>query len=104
MDGLPALDLSDMVIEVLHSTNNTVQPNHNGIRETGARPKSKAKTQHVRRRQKVEQLSKVDCVPTNTHSSQGGSQLYIFEDNHQRTKSNIETRVQKPQSRAELVV
>ena len=31
MDGLLALDLWDIVIEVLRSTNNHVQPNHNGM-------------------------------------------------------------------------
>ena len=39
MDGLPALDLWDIVIEVLRSTNNTVKPNHDSIRETCARHK-----------------------------------------------------------------
>ena len=63
MDGLLALDPLDTVIEVLRSTNNTVQPNHDGIEETRARPNSKAKTQKVKRRQK-------DYVPTNTHSYQ----------------------------------
>ena len=33
------------------------------------------------RKQKVDQLSDVDHVPTNTHSSQGESQLYISVDN-----------------------
>ena len=81
MVGSPALDLWDMVIEVLRSTNNHVQPNHNGIRRTGASFRSKTTTQHVRRRQKVDQLSDVDYITTNTHSSQGVSQLYIFENN-----------------------
>ena len=72
MDGLHALDLWDMVIEVLRSTNNNVQPNHIGIRETRAKFHSKSKTQNVRR-QKVDQLSDVDYVSTNTHSSQGES-------------------------------
>ena len=44
MDGLPALDLMDTVIEVLRSTNNTVKPNHDSIRETCARPNPKTKT------------------------------------------------------------
>ena len=92
MDGLPALHLWDRVIEVLRSTNNTVKPNHNGIRETGARPSSKAKTQNVRRRQKVGQLSDVDFVPTDTHFSQGESQLYIFEDNEAVIKTIIKGR------------
>ena len=81
MYGLLAVDLWDMVIEVLRSTNNKVQPKHTSHQEAVAIVDSNIKTQHVTRRQKVEQLSEVDCVPTNTHSSQGESQLYIFEDN-----------------------
>ena len=41
---------------------------------------SRTKTQRVKRKQRVVQSSEVDC-PTDTHSSQGGSQLCIFEDN-----------------------
>ena len=81
MDGLPALDLWDMEIEVLRSTNNYVQPSHASHQETGADLDSKAKTQKVKRRQKVDQLSDVDYVPTNTHSCHNESQLHIFEDN-----------------------
>ena len=66
MDGLPALDLGNIVIEVPRSTNNNVQPKHTSI--AGAALHSKA--QNVKRRQKVDQLSDVDYVPTNTHSSQ----------------------------------
>ena len=62
MYGLLALDLWDILIEVLRSTHNTVQPNHSGIQETGSTLHSKTKTQKVKRRQKVEQLSVVDYV------------------------------------------
>ena len=79
MEGLPALDPLDMVIEVLRSTNDNVQPKHTSHQETGA--VLETKTQHAKRKQKVDQLNEVDYVPTNTHSSQGESQLYIFEDN-----------------------
>ena len=92
MDGLPALDLWDMVIEVLRSTNNNIQPKHTSHQETGAVFDSKTKTQHVKRRQKVEQLSEVDYVPTKTHSSQRESQLHIFEDNEAVIKMIIEGR------------
>ena len=68
LDGLLALDLWDTVIEVLRSTNNTVQPIHNSIQETGVTLRSKAKTQTVKRRQKVEELNDVDYVPTNSLS------------------------------------
>ena len=81
VDGLIALDLWDMVIEVLRSTNNTVQPKQNSIQETGATLHSKTKTQNVKRRQTVEQLNDVEYVRTNTLSSQNESQLYTFEDN-----------------------
>ena len=38
------------------------------------------------------QLSEVDDVPTNTHPSQGKSQLYIFEDNEAVIKMIIKGR------------
>ena len=81
MDGLFALDLWDIVIEVLRSTKNNVQPKHTSIHEAYAALHSKTKTQKVERRRDIEQLSNVDYVPTNTHSSHKESQLYIFEDN-----------------------
>ena len=74
MDGLLAQDLWDVVINVLRTNNNTVQPNHNGIQGTGATLHSK--TQDVKRGQKVEELTDVVFVPTDTHSSQGESQLH----------------------------
>ena len=70
MDGLLALDLWDIEIEVLRSSNNTVEPNHDSIRETCARQKPKNKTPTEKRKQNVDQLSDADYAPTNTHSSQ----------------------------------
>ena len=92
MDGLPALDLWDIMIEVLRSTDNNVQIKHTSHQETGAVLDSKTKTQHVKRRQKVEQLSEVDYVPTKTHSFQGESQLHICEDNEAVIKMTVEGR------------
>ena len=43
MDGLPALDLWDNVIEVLRSTDNTIKPSHDSIRETFAIQNSKTR-------------------------------------------------------------
>ena len=104
MDGLPALDLWDIVIEVLRSANNTVQPKHNNIQETGATLHSKTKTQNVKRRQKSKQLNDVDCVPTNTHSSQGESQMYIFEDNEAVIKMIIKGRSPTTRHAKELLL
>ena len=80
-----------MVIEVLGSTNIKDQPKHPSHQETGAVLDSKTKTQHVTRRQKVDHLREVDCVPTNTHSSQ----VYIFEDNEVVIKMFIKGRSPK---------
>ena len=81
MDGFPALDLWDI----------DVQSKHTSIQETDALH-SKTKTRKVERRQKVEQLSDVDYVPTNTHSSHNESQLCIFEDNEAVIKMIIKGR------------
>ena len=45
MDGLSALDLWDIVVEVLRSKNDTAQPNHDGVREAfrGPIPKPRPK-------------------------------------------------------------
>ena len=40
----------------------------------------------------VDQLNEVDYVPTNTRSSQGKSQLYIFEDNEAVIKMIVKGR------------
>ena len=73
MYGLLALDLWDVVKEVLRSTNNTSPATGNYSRGT-TKPKQKTNRD-------VDQLSHVDDVPTNTHSSQGDSEFYIFENN-----------------------
>ena len=111
MDGLLALDLWDIVIKVLRTTKDNIQPGHTGSGKLGqiqpnqtcsrkleyVQPKlticdSKTKTQHVNRRQGVDQLSEVDRVPTNTRSSQEESQLYIFEDNEAVIKMTMKGR------------
>ena len=70
MDGVLALDLWDVVFEVLRS-GRLAQGDH-------TTNKTKTKTPTEKRKREVEQLSNVAYVPTNTHSSQGESQLYIF--------------------------
>ena len=66
--------------EVLRSTNNAVKPNHESIREVCARQDTKTKAPTDKRKQNVDQVLDADYVPSNTHSSQGESLLYIFED------------------------
>ena len=71
VEGLPALDLWDIVIEVLRSTNNNVQPSVTLHSKTEVR-KSK------------EDRRFINCLMwimrPQTHSSQNDSQLYIFEE------------------------
>ena len=72
MDGSLALELWDVVIEVLRSTNSTKTPTHpaHGNRcETGKCSRDTPKTPTYIRRQNVDQWSRVDHIPTNTHSS-----------------------------------
>ena len=54
--------------------------------------KNKTKTPTERRKRDIEQLSNVDYVPSNTHSSEGESQLYIFEHNEAVIKMSIKGR------------
>ena len=98
MDGLLALDLWDMVIEVLRSTNNTARQGRlaqGDLCGTGDHSinRNKTKTPTEKRNREVEQLSNLDFVPTNTHSSQGESQLYFFEDNEAVIKMIIKGRI-----------
>ena len=120
MDGIPALDLWDVVIGVLHSSKNTHQAVRDHCRKEkvddqvqgnlvrgeiwSTNPKTKFKRSGNR---DVDELSNVDHVNTNASSSQFQAQLYIFGDNEavikfyikgRRTKSNDETRIQNPQS------
>ena len=77
-DGLPSLDLWDVVIAVLRSINNTArqgrqaQGNLCGTRDHSIN-KSKTKTPTEKSKRDGEQLSNVDYVPANTLSSQGES-------------------------------
>ena len=77
MDGLLALDLWELVIEVLRSSSSTKPPTNPAAGNCSRDHKSKPKQKGNR---DVDQLSHVDYVTTNAHSSQGESQLYIFED------------------------
>ena len=68
-DGIPALDLSDVVIEVLRSSNSIKPPTNPAAGNCSRNHKSNPKQKGNR---EVDQLSHVDYVTTNAHSSQGG--------------------------------
>ena len=79
MDGLLALDLWDLVIEVLGMTQRVPKPTKACTRETVVEIHSKHMIKQVLD-QNVD-LSNVDQVPSNAHLFEKESQLYIFEDN-----------------------
>ena len=84
MDGIPALDLWDLlVIEVFQSSPNQTNKTKD-VREP--RGNLSENTQPNMRKQIPTTntnlgLINIDHVPTNTHSSQGEFQLYMFEEN-----------------------
>ena len=96
MDGLPALDLWNVVTEVLRSSNNT--PRQGRVAQgdscgTGDHSinKNKTKTPTEKRKREVGQWSNVDFVPTNTLFSRRVS-ADIFEDNEAVIKMIIKGR------------
>ena len=90
MDGLLSLDLWDLVIEVLRTTQGIPKPNQVSTRETSVVQPSTPKIQQVLD-QNVD-LSNVDQVPSNAHLSEKESQLYIYEDNEAVIKMIIKRR------------
>ena len=102
MDGLAALDLWDIVIQTLRSLQSIKKPSiiasRNGsmIEASGDRSMINENEKHPERSNKVKSeinlLNQVDHVPSNTHSSQEDSKLYIFEDNEAVIKNIIKGR------------
>ena len=76
LDGIPALDVWDLIISVL---GNTIQTPHrswrpvvNGNKDQGSNKRSQGMT-HV--------LKNIDCVPSNVQFTHQEALLYVFEDN-----------------------
>ena len=67
MDGIPALDLTDLIVTVLHG--NTHQ-NNQVRRDPYKSPNGK-----------IDDLNNVDFIPSNVNASHQEALLYIFEDN-----------------------
>ena len=82
MDGIPALDLWDMIVAVLGNTNQS-------HKEQGDLLKNKREvcspphTLHKRKQSQrvINDLENVDFIPSNINSSQQEALLYVFEDN-----------------------
>ena len=105
MDGLPPLDLSDLVIEVLHYSSIQSSIHGNLCRNEQSRKRSNTKMKKHINGDDIE-LFNVDHVTTNAKPSHVGALLHIFEDKAvikmivQGRKSHSETCVPYPQSHA----
>ena len=82
LDGLPALELWDLIVSVL---GNTIQ-----TPERPGRPVVNDKDQRSQGRTNV--LNHIDCVPSNVQSSRQEALLYVFEDNEAAIKMIIKGR------------
>ena len=93
MDGISALDLWDLVVEVFHSS-----PNQSKKSKDEARGNSLRDTMHAQNQTKDPtkqnnlELSNVDYVSSNVKSSLFGAMLYIFEDTEAVIKMIIKGR------------
>ena len=99
LDGIPALDLWDLIVLVLGNTTQN--------RDRTAKPVVCRDKNHVRHQSRgvINVLDNVDPVPSNVRFSHQEALLYVFEDNEavikmiiKGKKSHNETCFQNPQS------
>ena len=96
MDGIPALDLWDLEIGVLHSSFNQTKKSKEKVQ--GDLLHNKPSRKHTNTQTKTQYqhndlgLSNVDDVSSNAKSSHSGAMPYIFEDNEAVIKMIIKGR------------
>ena len=93
MDGIPALDLWNLVVEVLH---NQLQRNQERARRDLQHSKPSSRHTNTQTKTRIQNenlgLSTVDFVSSNVKSSRSIAVLYIFEDNEAVIKMIIKGR------------
>ena len=93
LDGIPALDLWDLIVSVLGNTNQSHQERGDpfmNIREVRSTPyniQKRKQSQGV-----INELDNVDFIPSNVNSSHHEAFLYVFEDNEAVIKMIIKGR------------
>ena len=96
IDGLPALDLWDLVIKAFPSSSNQSKKTKDQVRGDSSRNTTSNK--HIKNQTKIPiqhdnlELSNDDYVSSNAKSSQFGPMLYIFDDNETVIKMIIKGR------------
>ena len=83
MDGIPALDLWDLMVTVLHGNTNQSKPLRGNLSTSPTQKKIPGK---------IDDLNNVDFVSSNANSSRKETLLYIFEDNEAVIKMIIKGR------------
>ena len=97
MDGIPALDLWSLVIEVFHSSQNQLR-NTKGLSVQGNLLHNTTSNKHTQKQTNVPtkhdnfDLYHVDSVLSNVSFSQSSAMLYVFEDNEVVIKMIIKDR------------
>ena len=87
LDGIPALDLWDLIVAVLGNTNQSYKErrdpfmNKREVRSTPHTIQKRKQSQGV-----INDLDNVDFLPSNVNSSHQEALLYVFEDNEAVTK------------------
>ena len=97
LDGLPALELWDLIVSVLGSVSR--------VSDRSGKPDNDVHKRH-KSPKKIDVMEDIDTVPSNVQSARQEALLYVFEDNEAvikmiikgREKSYNETRFQNPQS------
>ena len=96
MDGIPALDLWDLVTEVLHSSSNQPNKSKGNVRETCCMTHHQENTPRTKLRLRfstmILNLCNLDYVSSKVKSAQFGAVLCIFEDNEAVIKMIIKGR------------
>ena len=95
MDGIPALDLLGLVVDVLHSNPSSDQKfkKERGNTSDGKASEKQTKQQcNAQDSQKHLELTNVDFVSSNVNSCHEGATLHILEDNEAVIKMIIRSR------------
>ena len=99
MDGIPALDLRDLVPEAFHSSSNQFNDNKDQVR--GNLSRNTTSNEHTQNQTKLPSqqenfdLSNVDHEPSDAKFFRFGAMLRIFEDNEAVIKTTIKGRSPK---------
>ena len=93
LDGIPEVDLWDLIVSVLGNTNQSNQE-HGDLSKNKREVRSPPHTIDKRKQSQrvINDLDNVDSVPSNVQSSRQEALLYVFEDNEAVIKMIIKGR------------